>query len=133
MTSLSSVICDVCSQPVRKGSGYILFTGDVVSSSRYWEQNFNKIREMGGNINMPMVLRLASEMSQKYSPWIICDRCVDLFDADRAEARRRATKYWSTGQAPSGTVGDQDAAMAAALKAFTKTRDGGFPLEWPTR
>lgn len=133
MTSLRSVICDVCSQPLRKGSGYILFTGDVVSSSRYWDQNFKKIREMGGNVNVPMVLGLVSEMSQKYSPWIICDRCVDLFDADRAAARRRATKYWSSGEAPTGAVGDRDAAMAAALTAFTKMEDGGFPLEWPTR
>jgi hypothetical protein len=102
-----------------------------VSASRYWEHNFKSIKEMGGQVNFPLVMRVVSEMSDKHSPWIICDGCIDLFEADRSAARRLATKYWSSGETPTGGPGDRDAALRAALTAFTTMDTGGFPLEWP--
>ena len=133
MATPNSLVCDVCSHSLRTGSGYILHTGDVVSAPRYWERNFKAIQEMGGTLSVPLVMRTVSEMSEKRSPWIICDGCIDLFDADRSNARRLAMKYWSSGQTPEGGPGDHDAALRAALTAFAKMDTGGFPLEWPHR
>ena len=131
MVRPSSIVCDVCSSGLRTGSGYILRTGDVVSSPRYWEHSFKQVQEMGGAVSGALVIRAVGEMSQKQSPWIICDGCIDLFDADRAPARDRATKYWATGETPTGGAGDQNAALQAAFTAFADFDTGGFPLEWP--
>lgn len=133
MATPSSLVCDVCSHSLRAGSGYILRTGDVVSAPRYWERNFKSIEEMGGKVNVPLVLQSVRSLSEKHSPWIICDGCIDLFDADRSTARRLAMKYWSSGETPEGGPGDHDAALRAALTAFGKLDRGGFPLEWPRR
>lgn len=133
MVTPSALVCDVCSHSVRTGSGYILRTADVVSSSRYWEHNLESLRQMGAKLSMSLVMRAVGEMSEKHSPWIICDDCIDLFDADRSSARRLAMKYWSSGETPKGGPGDPDVALKAALTAFTKMDTGGFPLEWPHR
>jgi hypothetical protein len=122
---------DVCSRGVETGTAYILRTAEIVSAPRYWEQNFKTLQELGQEVTGGTVLQLVNQLSAMSSPWIVCDRCIELFEVDRATARERASTYWSKGKTPAGGAGDPGAARKAALTAFIELDTGSFPLEWP--
>lgn len=130
-----ALVCDICNQEVRAGTGYALTTKQVVTNPKYWEYAFGhqwaylgEMHEFLGE-KMEGVEALAGTVSTQASnrtPWLVCDKCIDIFQVDRTRAQELAKKLWS---APNATrtgwkqdTGDApfDKSLEAAAEAWIK-------------
>jgi len=132
-----ALVCDICSQKVRAGTGYALTTKQVVTDPGYWEYAFQhqwayigKTHEfLGEKIDGAEALAgTVSNQAGNRTPWLVCDKCIEIFEVDRARARKLAKKFWSapnvmrtgwkqdTGDAPFGK--SLEAAVEAWIKVF---------------
>jgi len=107
-----SLACDICRQKVEKPNGYLLTTTQVVGSAGYWEYFFRAYYELHsadlgargvGSLddlcgNEAMRTNIAEVASRNASPWLACERCIQLFSVDHKTARRYARKYWNSGR-----------------------------------
>jgi len=120
--------CDICSQPIRDGEGYMLTTRDVVTSSDYWEIAFKALRLAGmlseKEKNMPQWL--IQRQCSLNTGWLTCDICIKKFiNVNHIKAREYALIYWNKGGEGTycplngGTVLTEKA-IPAALNAWNK-------------
>lgn len=122
-------ICDVCNQEVATGEGYLLTTRQVTSTPLYWEHAFNHQWSYYGKMD-PEGKSLAltvRQQARQSSAWLICEKCIHLFNVDSAQVRSYCQKWWSSGQKyepPGIGPGSFSEALEAAVigweKAFGK-------------
>jgi hypothetical protein len=93
--------CDVCSKTIGDGEGYLLTTGQVVSTPAYFKHAFSSQEEMTYLMGVPLddsfKTAFARRMAAQTEPWLICDACIGLFAVDKAETRRYATRWYQSG------------------------------------
>jgi len=84
-TSKSSGYCDICNVTISKGEGYLLSSDEVASSPKYKDYVFKqqssimKALGMGDQEIMDSVSRLLSQAKESPTPWISCNKCIDMF------------------------------------------------------
>lgn len=110
-----SGVCDICSQKVFRPKGYLLTTRQVVSSAQYWEHYYQHHRsELAGMgvasfadfCRNPLVRTSCTEaLARQSTPWMVCERCIGMFTADRSQTRSYARQWWESGRkySPPGT------------------------------
>lgn len=88
--------CDICGAMIDKPDGYQLTTQQVVRSPRFWRDYYERNRQefVAMGISSYDDLRLspkratgAEEIAGEEAPWLVCKRCIQLFDVDRAQAK----------------------------------------------
>jgi len=100
--------CDICCEStIPQPGGYVLTTRQVVEAHRFWtdyyERNSSKFRGMGINSYREFVIHASVRdttvrfMTGQENPWLVCDRCVELFDVDKAKASEYALRCWRSG------------------------------------
>jgi len=119
------LICDVCNSEVMTRQGSLMTTQQVVSSYRYWEYTlkhqwayFEDIDTDGG----ALFLAVKQQVDQK-SPWLICDKCMSIFDVDRVQALSWCEKWWASNKtwAPPGSgPGSMEDALSAASEGWAR-------------
>ena len=95
--------CDVSKEPIENGYGYILSTGQVISSKKFWDNVMTEPETMSYTISHftkkdSMATKIRSMLFEKYStvekPWLVSDSFIHLFDIDKSQARQYADKWW---------------------------------------
>ncbi|MEJ2344295.1 MAG: hypothetical protein P8090_02615 [Gammaproteobacteria bacterium] len=113
--------CDVCGMTIEKTSGYAYTTTQVATSVGYWKNVFNHPETYGGDGSF--IAMTAIPLISHSTPWILCESCSALIDADAGAARQ----YAARDQEPPGCgpADQRDAMITAGL---------GWSLlynEWP--
>ena len=110
-----SGVCDICSQKVSRPDGYLLTTRDVVSAPAYWQHYYRHHRSelvgMGVSSfadfcrNQLVRTSCAEALARQSTPWIVCERCIQMFAVDLDQARSYARQWWESGRnySPPGT------------------------------
>jgi hypothetical protein len=101
-----SGVCDVCSGRVANPGGYLLTTRQVVGTPAYWRKYYeahkDELRSMGvqsfdGFLRSALVMVSCAEaVASQATNWMICDRCISLFNVDSGLARDYARRWWES-------------------------------------
>lgn len=94
--------CPITKEPLEKGFGYLLTTGQVVASKKYWDLIMTEPETMSYTVshfrNQSSGTQMRSMIFDKYAsvakPWIVSDSVINYFDVDRTTARENARKWW---------------------------------------
>jgi hypothetical protein len=127
--------CDICGREVPFKAGYGMTTDQVVSRTNYWEYVLrNKwalpakaTRFLNPRTRNTILTTFVSTQAQSTTPWLICDKCIAIFeDIDQVESRRFAEKLWSspnaqnTGWTQITGAGSYDKALDAFVEAWVR-------------
>ncbi len=101
-----SGVCDICNGRVTNPGGYLLTTRQVVGTPAYWRKYYEVkkgvLRSMGiqsfdGFIRNFLVMSdCAESMASQATNWLVCDRCISLFNVDSSQARDYARRWWES-------------------------------------
>ncbi len=110
-----SCACDICDTKVSRPNGYLLTTREVVSTPNYWQHYYQYHKDefafMGVNSyrdfchNTLLRTSCCQALAGQRTPWIVCDKCISMFNADRKKTRNYAKKWWESSRTfqPPGT------------------------------
>jgi len=110
-----SGVCDICSQKVFRPNGYLLTTREVVGTPTYWQHycqhHRSELAGMGVSSfddfcrNSVVRSSCAEALARQSTPWIVCERCIQMFTVDRDQARSYGKQWWESGRkySPPGT------------------------------
>ena len=122
--------CDICSDPVPDGEGYVLKTVEVVTEPNYWSVAFrgagSSIEMMPKNAVKEMFENQIKQQCSQKTGWLTCKKCISKFPKSNIEnARQYAAEYWmkfgeGSYSPPGGEAVDPDKAMLAAATAWEK-------------
>jgi len=103
-----SSVCDICTQKVFRPNGYLLTTREVVGTAAYWqhycEHHKSELAGMGVSSlpefrRNPLVRASCGEaLARQSTPWMVCDRCIQMFTVDREQAQSYARQWWDSGR-----------------------------------
>lgn len=80
-------VCDCCLTSMQEPAGYLLQTFEVIQSAGYWEFAFQR-NELGiDKDGLDKRVEYFKQISSSPTPWIICDKCISMFDIDRKESK----------------------------------------------
>lgn len=97
--------CDVCLQGVSRPDGYLLTTSQVVASPEYWRAYYELhaaecsklgIDTFDSFCRAQPALGTGPTIAAMPTPWLVCDKCISYFSADRDEAREHAKQWWQS-------------------------------------
>lgn len=86
-------VCDVCRKAVKRGSGFLLDSPQVVASEKYIDFYFEHHKDdpFVKTITRDWVRRTMGAMR---TPWLVCSSCISMFECDTELAYERAIKWW---------------------------------------
>jgi hypothetical protein len=93
-------VCDICNKELANLEGFLLTTEQVVTTPAYWQKTFSG--PMGGLLaaaagsEQAFKAQIANQMASQRSPWMICERCIDLFSIDRQKAKDYAQRWYQS-------------------------------------
>ncbi len=101
---IEKVVCDICNGPLVSPYGYLLTTKQVVRSPEFWQNYYRsheKDLERAGIRDYDQFRRHAAVresvvkmFADQSNPWMICDSCINKFDADVLKTREYAERWW---------------------------------------
>jgi hypothetical protein len=112
--------CAITKEPIERGYGYLLTTGQIVASKKYWDMIMTEPETMSYTLshfkNQPSGTQMRNMIFDKYATvgkaWLVSDSIINYFDVDKAAARVEAKKWWeSDGQYVPANVGSAADAM----------------------
>ncbi len=110
-----SGVCDICTQKVLRPNGHLLTTREVIGTPAYWQHyhqhHRSELAGMGvssfGDFCRNALVRTtcAEAMAGQSTPWMVCERCIQMFTVDRDQALTYARQWWESGRkySPPGT------------------------------
>jgi len=95
--------CDICSQQITEPSGFCLSTREVVLTVNYWKDGFSRHRSQYSAVTnqtqVDSVLNATvSRQAGQSTGWLVCDKCIGLFNVDREKTRQYAKDWWAHGR-----------------------------------
>lgn len=88
-------LCDCCLSSMEEPDGYLLRTFEVIQSAYYWGFAFQR-NELGlDKDGLDRRIEYFKEISSSPTPWIICDKCISMFDIDRIESKSFMNRWIS--------------------------------------
>ncbi len=131
--------CDICSRKVLKPQGYLLTTTQVVATAAYWQfyfkQHKSRLAELGVSsfsefcCNPLARASCGAMIARQSTAWMVCDRCIEMFDVNRDLAESNARQWWDcerkysppgTGPAPLSAVDMGDGKTTLSSDAVHK-------------
>ena len=118
--------CDICSEQIEKPGGFCLSTSEVVLAVDYWRDGFGRHRSEYASIRTPqqaetVLTATVAQQARQASGWLVCDRCIALFDVSTESTRKFAREWWANGRKDArpglGAVPEADA-LRQARKAW---------------
>lgn len=96
--------CPITKESIENGFGYLLTTGQIVSSKKFWDMVMTEPETMSYTVshfkNQPGGTQMRNLIFEKHSSvdkaWMVSDSCIHLFEVDKAKAREDAKKWWDS-------------------------------------
>ena len=112
---LGGIRCDICSKPSKREDCFILTTKEVVGSGEYWTRQLAKYESTVRHLpskqaKTDFLMDRVIELALNPSGWLVCTACASVFQFNRSEAKRCATKQIERrgcGPAKTGSFSDQ--------------------------
>jgi len=89
-------VCDICCMSTNRNSGFILTTGEVITSQTYWRNQLSKLKSVLTNFNtrdeqISFLEDQAFRLFSSPSGWLVCSNCSQMFEFDYSLAQECAT------------------------------------------
>ncbi|WP_051197542.1 hypothetical protein [Flavobacterium soli] len=87
-------VCDICLDSMREPEGHLLRTYEIVISEKYWKYIFSNNNFGIDKEGLKKRLDYFIEVSSSPTPWIICDKCISMFDIKDIEKNKAYMNKW---------------------------------------
>jgi len=87
-------VCDICLTSMNEPEGYVLRTYEIIKSQNYWKFIFTRNSFGTDKEGLKQRLDYFKEISSSPTPWIVCDKCISMFNLKNIEKNKDYINKW---------------------------------------